>query len=280
MNEINKNSTLTTFLFSVFALILMLTVGIGGGAIRNGVSYVFSPTAFLASNLGLNFRQYVSLFSDIKRFRDEYKQVSVELAKLKSVYEYTDLLEREVSSLRKQLSLGDSSKSYTQADIVWTKDEVGGSQMVINKGRSESIVKGDVVSIGNLYIGTIDTVSSKSSSLRLPTSRSSRLQVIIFEGRDLEGISTNEIKEEYLPGGGIRAVAIGQGDSVRIENISIESKVEKGDTVVIVDERIGEYLILGKVNSVDRDLAASSLSADLDLLVDYVFLNKVFIRSN
>lgn len=280
MNEINKNSTLTTFLFSVFALILMLTVGIGGGAIRNGVSYAFSPTAFLASNLGLNFRQYVSLFSDIKRFRDEYKQVSVELAKLKSVYEYTDLLEREVSSLRKQLSLGDSSKSYTQADIVWTKDEVGGSQMVINKGRSESIVKGDVVSIGNLYIGTIDTVSSKSSSLRLPTSRSSRLQVMIFEGRDLEGISTNEIKEEYLPGGGIRAVAIGQGDSVRIENISIESKVEKGDTVVIVDERIGEYLILGKVNSVDRDLAASSLSADLDLLVDYMFLNKVFIRSN
>lgn len=280
MNEINKNSTLTTFLFSVFALILMLTVGIGGGAIRNGVSYAFSPTAFLASNLGLNFRQYVSLFSDIKRFRDEYKQVSVELAKLKSVYEYTDLLEREVSSLRKQLSLGDSSKSYAQADIVWTKDEVGGSQMVVNKGRSESIAKGDVVSIGNLYIGTIDTVSSKSSSLRLPTSRSSRLQVMIFEGRDLEGISTNEIKEEYLPGGGIRAVAIGQGDSVRIENISIESKVEKGDAVVIVDERIGEYLILGKVNSVDRDLAASSLSADLDLLVDYMFLNKVFIRSN
>ncbi len=280
IDESRKSSPLYPVLVCFAAVFLMFLDGGRDSWVRNGISYIFTPSAFYGSEVGSGLRSYLNLFSDISDFRQEYKDLGVEVVKMKGSLEYLKVLERENEALKKQLELGDKENKYVLADLVWANRGAGGPEMVVNMGRESGITKSDIVSIGNLYVGLVEGVSSKSSSLRLATNRSSRLQVLIFEGGDPETLSTEEIGRAYISKGGVGAVAVGQGEGVRIENIPINSGVKEGDTVIIADERVGEYLVLGRIGKIDTDIAAASLSSSLELLTDYSLLTKVFIRVN
>ena len=75
-----------------------------------------------------------------------------------------------------------------------------------------------------------------------------------------------------------KAVVIGAGDYINIENISMNSNVKDGDIVIAMDKRIGEYLVVGRIANLITTPAATSMSGRVTPLVDYDDLMTIFIE--
>lgn len=244
--------------------------------LRNSISYIFEPIGFAGAKTGEGLRSYLSLFTDIGDFREEYNALKIKNSELEVFENYNKILLDQNESLKKQLKLGNKEEEYILSPIVFSSEFP--TEISLGYGSNQDISVGDVIVLGNLYIGTVSSVDLKGSTARLPSSRSSSLQVLVVKGKNLENVSLDTIAQKYISEKNIKAVSVGTGTEVRLENIAVDSGVKDGDSVVIADERIGEYLLLGRISSVDRDLAAATVSATVDVLVDYESLTNIFVR--
>ena len=257
--------------FSVFAgvlFFLMDTLGILS-PLRSGISFVVSPVAYEASVIGREGREYLETFIRLREFRDEYNQLSIDIYEKEVENSFYTLLKEENESLKKQIALVGVDQNYIMAKVLNGEEY---DFLRINKGESSGVVVGDVVTLGNMFVGIVTGVDRESSLVRLATNRSSNLEVIVVK----KGVEEGKVREDIsvLARGGVN----GSADGIRIENIAMDADISNGDVVVVNDSKVGEYLILGYLVGLSENPAATSRTGYVSSIVDYNRLVTVFVR--
>lgn len=236
--------------------------------LRSGISFVMDPVAYHGSLVGGSVREYFETFVRLDEFRQEYNELSMKVYEQEVESSFYAVLKEENESLRKQLSLGDSEQKYVMAKVLSREES---NLIRINKGESDGIAIGDVVVLGDMYIGIVANVDKRGSLVRLPSNRSSSLEAVVVRG-DMEIVRSLEQVDILTKG-----VVKGAADGIRIENMSMNAPLQNGDIVVTNDARVGDYLVLGRLVGLSENPAATSRSGYVSPILDYNRLLTVFV---
>jgi cell shape-determining protein MreC len=237
--------------------------------LRGGISYVMDPIDYNANFLGAEVREYLETFAYLKDFRDEYNQMSIDIYEQEVKTSFYAIIQEENEALRKQISLRDQDQEYVMAKVLSNSDV---DILRINKGERDGIAIGDVVHLGNMFVGIVVNVDGKGSSVRTPLNRGSSLEVVVVSG-DIEEIRTGESTNILSKG-----VVKGSSEGIIIENMSMSANLENGNVVVVNDSRVGEYLVLGYLRDISENPAATSRSGFVSSIVNYDKLVTVFVK--
>lgn len=253
----------------IFGIGLLILDSLGAlSFLRAGVSFVMDPVAYHGSYVGSEAREYFETFGRLNEFRKEYSELSMKVYEQEIDSAFYSTLKEENEALKKQISLGNTEQKYVLAKVLSPQEN---NLLRINKGKDEGIVMGDVVVLGNMYIGLIVEVDERGSLVRLPSNIGSSLEAIVVEGdvenaRDMEEINILT-----------KGVVEGAPDGIKIENMSMSASLKNGDTVVVNDSRVGEYLVLGSLVGLSENPAATSRSGYVSPVFDYNRLMTVFV---
>jgi cell shape-determining protein MreC len=239
--------------------------------IRRPLSYVFEPVSFTAHSTGSSLNNWGIALFDASSYIDDYERIRKELLELKSK-ELTTLDYQEYRALKLHSSLLNKEAEYISSQVINYTEK---GEIFINKGLSDGIKEGNVVVLGNIFVGVVTKADLNGSIVRLPTNRSSSYEVVLLP-------SSFEVEQELALDGFVLSTGVvsGSSNSINIDNIGINSKVSEGDLVVLRDERIGELLILGRLVGLSRNPASTSQSGYVSPVFDYNNLLNVFIRVN
>lgn len=236
--------------------------------LRSGISFVMDPVAYHGSYVGSEVKGYFETIGRLNEFRREYSELSMKVYEQEVASAFYSTLKEENEALKKQIALGDAEQKYVLAKVLSPREN---NLMRINKGKDEGIAIGDVVVLGNMYIGLVVEVDEKGSLVRLPSNRGSSLEAIVIEG-DIESVRNMDNVTILTKG-----VVEGAPDGIKIENMSMNASLKNGDTVVLNDTRVGEYLVLGNLVGLSENPAATSRTGYVSPIFDYDRLMTVFV---
>ncbi|MFA5634178.1 MAG: rod shape-determining protein MreC [Candidatus Dojkabacteria bacterium] len=260
------------FVGIVLSIVFLLLDTIGSlGFLRNGISYIMDPIDFNANFLGTEVRSYLESFVSLKEFRDEYNRMSIDIYEKDVENSFYVILKEENEALKKQISLGEKDQKYVMAKVLREKDS---KYLRINKGEKDGIAVGDTVLLGNMYVGTVVVIDNKGSLVRTPLHKGSSLEVVVVSG-NIEEVRAKESTDILSKG-----VVNGSSEGIIIENMSMGSNLTNGDVVVVNDARVGEYLVLGYLQNISENPAATSRSGFVDPIIEYEKLITLFVRIN
>jgi cell shape-determining protein MreC len=258
---------LITFVLSILFLLLD-TIG-SLAFLRRGISFVADPIDYNANSLGTEVKEFLGIFVDLKNFKDEYNQMSIDIYEKDVENSFYTILREENDALKKQITLGDQKQEYVMAKVLGDEKS---EFLRINKGEKDGIVAGDVVLLGNMYVGNVVVVDSKGSLVRTPFNRATSLEVVVVSG-SIERVRAKESVDILSKG-----VIKGSSGGIIIENMSMNSNLTNDDIVVVNDSRVGEYLVLGRLQDISENPAATSRSGYVEPIIDYEKLITVFVR--
>jgi len=141
--------------------------------------------------------------------------------------------------------------------------------VLIDQGSDVGVKQGDVVTVGNTFVGIVSSVDLKGGTVRLPSDANSHLEIVV-----LKSGQSNVTKAGILSSG----VISGSPEGIKIENISMNSDVADGDTVYINDSKVGGFLALGYVVGLSSNPASTYKTAFVSPILDYDNLMQVFVR--
>ena len=237
--------------------------------LRSGISYVFNPVYADAKQAGRYLREYVGTIGKIAEFQNEYNELKIATYEKDINNAHYQSLKEENDSLRKQIDLGNLEKRYLLTKVLGVENI---SDMQVDKGSREGVKEGAVASVGNMFVGIVQRVDSEGALVLLPYSKSSTFEVFVTN----VGVEEGKIVDQ--PPILSKAVVRGAGDYINIENISMNSDVKDGDIVIAMDQRIGEYLVVGRIANLVTNPAATSMNGRVAPLVDYDDLMTIFIE--
>jgi len=253
----------------VFSIGLLILDSLGAlSFVRSVISFIMDPVAYHGSYVGQEASGYFETFGRLNEFRREYSELSMKVYEQEIDSAFYSTLKEENEALKKQIALGNTGQKYVLAKVLSPQEN---NFLRINKGREEGIAAGDVVILGNMYIGLVVEVDKKGSLVRLPSNRGSSLEVIVVEG-DIESARNMENITILTKG-----VVEGAPDGIKIENMSMNASLKNGDTVIINDTRVGEYLVLGSLVGLSENPAATSRTGYVSPIFDYDRLIIVFV---
>lgn len=269
-----KRFSLPILLFVSLVLILISNISIGK-VIRNSFSYIYTPIAFGADNVGNGINDYWFAFRNIKDLKNENEDLKDEIVKLKSLQSNQILSDEESKQLKaliKSANLNADTKYFKAQVMSYT----GLSEMILNRGEKDGIKVGSYVTSNNLFIGLVNDVDRYSSMMVSIYGKTSSIKVMVLSKKEGAQKINDVLKKNKF----VNAVMIGGGDTVMLENIPINKGVSNGDLVVTNDERISQYIIVGEVQNLTTDMAVSTLNASVKPYEDFTQLNFVLISNN
>ncbi len=230
--------------------------------------YPIQNSSYFSSN---SLKDFFGVFSEIKTLRSDYYELEEDYLRLKSESGLFYVLEEENMTLKKELGFEIEKEKLVMAEVLFQDLDLRNESLIINKGLKDGVFQGDIVVIGDLYIGIITEVYDFTSKVRLPTSRASSLKVMIVN-QEHEDWATFSPRD-YLSG-----IAVGYTNTLKIENIEIQGDLREGYFILINDAKVGTYLYLGEVLHIDDDPTLALRSCTVGLPIDYANLKYVFIR--
>lgn len=263
-NYIGKDNNFIYILFALGIFFLIFNTLGKFSALRDSISYVFEPITNSANNIGSSMNEYFSTFVKLGDFMKEYNSMKITLNEKDAEYSNYLALKSENEALKKQLTLADTKSTFAMANVL-RDDDV--NSLLIDMGSSSGIKQGNVVVLGNTFIGIITSTDTKGSRIRLATDSNSHLEVAIMK----EG---TESKKNILSNG----VIVGSTEGIRIENIAMNSDVVNGDVVYVNDAKIGGFWTLGYVVGLSNNPASTYKTAYVSPALDYDDLVKVFVK--
>ena len=264
-NKKDSKNWLSIPITFVISLTFILFSSLGWlDTISNVIGYICDPIYTTSSNMANSVKDFWGTLTEISQFREEFNDMKLQIAN----YEIQNLeyqkLKKENIDLKEQLNLGNRENRYIEATVL---DHIETDFMIINVGLNNGVTNGDIVVLGNSFIGIVMDVGQYTSKVRLPISKSSFLEVYISSAQES---SSQRILS--------KAVVSGSSDGIKIENIGMNSGVQNGDTVIVNDSKVGENLILGKLVGLSEDPATTTRSGYVSPIVDYYDLVNVFVR--
>ena len=249
------------FLFSIFFLFLS-RIGIFKGTF---FASVFSPIQKEIHKTYISFATFTSGFD-----KEQLKQENINL--VKKLIDQKKLEDQNKALLDQFQTNYPKSVDLIPAEVIGSPGFIPGvsvpEKLILDKGESDGITKGDTVVIKNNLIGSIENVSKNSSIVSLATNNSSSFAVKVGVDKNILG----SIKGQ------------GAGELI-LDNVLLSENLKKDDIVLTkgdVDEKGKGYpqdLIVGKVISVDKSPSALFQKADVISFVDFSKLTTVFIIS-
>ncbi len=239
--------------------------------IRSGISFLFEPISANAIETSSKIKGFFNSFVNIGDISKENAELKLAMYEKDINNAYYLTLKEENDSLRKQIALGNMEDKYALAKNLGTQS-VG--YIKLDVGTRDHIIKGDIVSLGNILVGVIERADLEGSLLVLPIAKGSNFECIVTS----VGVESAKVSEQLLVIS--KAVATGMGDYIKIENISKNSTAKDGDIVVVTDSKVGRYLILGKLVNLSNNPAETSKSALVSPLIDYENVMNMFVRIN
>jgi cell shape-determining protein MreC len=253
---------LPVIILGIGAVFFLLEIFNIGDTIKDAFHWVSDPVAVGPENAGKAVSDYFSVLIDIPGTQNEINDLRLKVLTYEGEVAYVSILEEENESLRNQLNLGNKEHTYIEAKVL---GRVLDNTVRINAGDKQGIEVGDTVSLGYHFIGIVMETSENISTVRLPYSKSSSLEVRVVSEED---------KEDVLS----KAVTRGSGeDYIIIENISKKAGVNIDDYVIVNDERVSENLVLGKISGLNLDPANTSVSGEVVPIIDFDNLISVFV---
>ena len=237
--------------------------------LRSGISYLFSPVYVDGKEAGEEVKGYFSTLGEIDEFRKEYNELKIEVYEKDINNAHYQALLEENKSLKEQIGLGNLEKEFVLGKVL-TIDNI--SNMQVDKGSKDGVKKGSVVSLGNMFVGIVQSVDSIGSLVLLPYSKNSTFEVFVTnvgvkDGKIVEGVP-------ILSKGVVR----GGGDDINIENISMNSDVKNGDVVITMDSSVSGYLVIGQIANLTENPATTSRSGKVVPIVNYEDLMSIYIE--
>ncbi len=254
-----------TMIVVSFFLVVLDNIG-GLNFLRNGVSMFFEPISYISNKGGYSVSKYFDTFVRFSEYNKEFNDMKVALLESEIENSSYSLLIEENESLKKQLGIDSNEGEYILAKTLSDDDS---NFLKINRGLKDCVKEGSVVSLGNMFVGLVVEVDNRGALVKLPTSKSSYLEVIVLKAEDIGSDMRNVLS---------RGVVVGASDGIRIENIPMDAKVEDGDIVVVSDSKVGNYLVLGSLVSLSQNPAATSRFGYVSPFADYDGLMTVFVR--
>jgi len=262
--ERKQKPEIAVYVCAFLAVLFLLLDGIWGlDGFRNAIAFATQPMAYSANNGGSAVRSYLETFSQLGKFRKEYNDLKTQMYDMESKYAEYMALVNENESLKKQLALSSSSQ-YVMASVL-RDDSVG--TMLIDKGSDDGVQEGDVVTIGNTFIGVVSHIDAKGSVVRLPVDPDSHLEVVVLKYGP--NTSTHILS---------KGVVSGSAGGILIENIAMNSEVADGDVVYINDTKVGGFLALGYIVGLSNNPASTYKTAYVSPVLDYDTLMNVFVK--
>ena len=268
----NKTILKTKYLQPILLLFLGLLLLLIGRLpfspyIRAPFAYFFEPVSFVARDISHSVSNWSKALFDASTHIEEYRALKEEVVQLKASEEiFIDY--EQYKALKENSSIIIPEHKYVVSKVLGMSEK---GDLYLNTGIKDSVKEGDVVSVGNTFVGVISSVDRSGSLVRLPVNRISTYEVVIVPA-NLEDVTN---LDEFIKS---RAVITGSLDGIRIENIAANAEVSDGDIVVLRDERVGDILIVGRLVALSRNPAATSKSGYVSPLFDYANLLTVFVR--
>ena len=262
-----ENNNIVVYISLLLAIVLLLFDGLSGmKGVRNALSFVFEPTSFQANVAGSKVKEYFQTFVNLGNFRKEFNDLKVKSYENETQYSNYLILKNENEALKKQIALGNKEAKYVIAN---TLRDGSVDTMAIDQGSESGLQQGDVVTLGNVFVGIISNVDLKGSTVRLPSDTNSHLEVVVLKpGRE------ENTKANILSSG----VVSGSAEGIKIENIGMNSEVADGDVVYINDSKVGGFFALGYIVALSSNPASTYKTAFVSPILDYDNLMQVFVR--
>lgn len=277
-----KNSFKELKLGAIVVLLLASNTTTLSDGLRKFVSLISSPITYYAGASGSTFDEIVDSVSQIGSLKEDNNRLKIELAQKKAELQNVGLVVEENNRLKEELSLGIKERVMVEAKVLGNGVAGVDDFMLVNKGQDDGIKQGDIVSIGNIFIGIVSSVEKDSSKVMLSSSESSFLEVFIVDS-ELSSLSAEEMKSRFAEDSGVSklfsGIAIGTPSGIRIDNIITDADIKKGDAIVVNDIKVGEFLYLGTISSINDDPTLTQKDAFVTVPLNYQQLNFVFIHS-
>jgi rod shape-determining protein MreC len=267
---------------SIITILLSINLIPFNQSFRKSVALGIGPIIYGSNKIATGVNDTTKSISQISTLRQDNSELMLRLAELESENLETSLLLEENALLQSQLKLGRSDQKLVEAQVLAGAANKARDHLLINKGLRDGIQKGDVVAIGNIYVGTVVSVEEYSSKIALPSSKTSLIEVFITEGSSNDQDSSVDVLKEKYSNGEIlsklfKGVALGQSSGVIVENISTQASIEIGDGVIINDPDVNQFLYLGEISDLVDDPAATQKNAFVKSPFNYDDLSYVFV---
>jgi cell shape-determining protein MreC len=266
------------YLQVVAAIVLLILLNfILGGVFKNMLSFAGEPLVTWGYKSGNSVKLFFTAIQTFDKVDDELIRTKAELAKYEADNALYLLLAQENAQLKAQLNIEDTTTKFVEAQVLANGVFEKKDQVILNKGKSGKVSVGDVVFIENYYVGLIkDEPLQGSSECILPSHKDSYLQVLI-----VPSVAITNIKEIKLDGVKYsKGVMSGNINGIVIQNIPQADTISEGDYVIVNDEKIGRYLVVGKIEKVEGVASEATRKALVEPFLNYSELRYVFIDIN
>jgi rod shape-determining protein MreC len=258
MTDKNKNQEIR-----ILIILLILSLSLIGldklgwlKILKRPVETISNPIRQRAYNFKLKFNRAVKPEEiDSYVLQEKIEFLQIENANLKN---QTQELVEENKDLRRLVQAPlPQSYQFIPAKVISIKN----GTMTINQGEDIGIKKDQIAVYENVLIGIIIETTPKTSKIRLPINK-----------------ETN-IKAKVLENNGEGTVKADINDNLILDEILQEVELQKDQIIITSGEKeiFPEGLLIGKIESVEKDETAVYQSARLMPLVEYINLINVFI---
>lgn len=258
----NNKVVLPVLLLGIGILLFLLDIFNMDSPLKYFIHWIADPVIVGSEDTGESVSSYLSVLIDIPKTQRELNGLREKVFNYESQIGYTSILEEENRSLREELNLGNKEHTYIEAKVL---GKVQDNTLRVNAGENQGVKVGDTVSLGYNFIGIVVETTGDISTVRLPYSKSSTLEVWVTSEND---------KSKLLS----RAVVKGSEEEYMIiENVSKKADVKEGDYVIVKDEKVVDNLVLGKISELNLDPAKTSINGKVLPIVDFELLVSIFI---
>jgi rod shape-determining protein MreC len=248
-----KKNFIPVFLI-LFILSSLLFILSSTGSLKGLVSFFENGMVSLQRTVFGFARRDNASQSEIEVLRQENIKLAAELAKKSNQ-------ENEINALRDQFQTErPASDKLMPASVIGTMT----NKIVIDKGESDSVRKGNVVVYKDNLIGRIARTSQHVSVVDLTTKSS-----ILLTARSLNSSSLGVIK--------------GTDNGIILDHVTLSEKLNKGDLILTkgdIDENglgFPPDLVVGKIITINKKASNLFQTAEVKSLVDFGRLEMVFV---
>lgn len=195
MNRLSR-LIIATSLFLVVTISLLFitfTKNANLSSISNGITTVVSPIQTLLSKPVLYFSEKKEILTDLFHTYEENQELKQSLFELKEMIADNDTLKKENASLREGLGIVDrhTDKNFIPGFVIVRTPDAWTQQVKIDLGEDDGMTRGMLVLANGGLVGSITSVDSNSSTVKLLSNSDEFTKIpikIVVDSTDIYGI--------------------------------------------------------------------------------------------
>ena len=251
------------------ALAVMTVVSSTSSPLANLAGTVTAPLRSAYTSVAAWFNDKQNYYADITSLKEENQKLRKEIARMEAALRQGERDSQENLQLKELLSLREERQDLTELEAAtitehavtnWT------SSLTLNRGSDHGVAVRDcVISETGALVGVVNKVGHNWCSVLTTVDTDTSLGAEVFRTRDL-GIAKGDF-------------SLMEDGRLRLDLLTADTQLLGGD--LVVTSGLGGYypagLVIGSVDSVQKDDSGAAVCAVLTPPVDFDQLTEVFI---